>query len=375
MRFWTLVFRNVMRRKLRSSLTIFSVAIAVGSVVSLVGIATGFKDAFLTLYDSYQVDLMVTRTGSQRKLTSTLDETLNDQIDAIPGVSETIPGLIDIVSFPDLDLFVVPVSGLVPGKRAMKAFNIQDGETIQDSEEPNVILGSILAGTLGKKVGDTLEVVEEEPFTVVGVFDSEHGYENGSIVMSLKQLQRVMGREGQMTGTSIVVDDTVDEERLQEIAAEVKGMEQGISVRKPREQVENMTEIQIAIAMAWLTSTVAILIGSLGTLNTMFMSIQERTQELGILKAIGWEGRMIISMILGESIMLSAAGGVVGAASATLLVKLLTNLPATNGLIQGDVSVSVLAQACLAAVVVGLLGGLIPAYAASKMEPTAALKQ
>jgi putative ABC transport system permease protein len=374
MRFYTLVIHNVLRRKLRSALTAAAVAIAVGSVVSLVGIANGFKDSFMDFYQAADVDMVVTRSGSQRRLTSTLDESLSDKIAAIDGVREVVPGLADVVSFSEANLFVVPVSGLIPETHVFEHFRLTDGRLLLKSDVKTVMLGVDLADTLNKPVGSILEVVESEPFTVVGIFESSNVFENGSIVMPIGDLQVLMGREGQISGVSISVDEPGNEEAMDRITQQVMAMETGLSVRTTREHVESLTEIQMAIAVAWLTSTVAILIGTLGTLNTMFMSIQERIREIGILRALGWERRRIVWMILGESVMISCIGGVVGAIAAIVLVRLLTQVPAVNGLIQGRLDWIVLAQGIGVALLVGFFGGLLPAISASRLTPAQALQ-
>src|SRR5688572_19318011 len=213
MRFSSLIFRNVLRRKLRSGLTVFAVAIAVGSVVALVGIATGFKDSFLEFYNDVDIDLVVVRTGSQRRLTSTIDESLTAKIRRLPGVKNVIPGLADVVSFPEHDLFVVPVSGLVPETAIFDHFTITQGRQLRKADKRAVVLGVNLAETLGKKPGDMLDVVEGEAYEVVGVFESSNVIENGSILMPLGELQKLMGREGQISGISIVMHDHSDEQK------------------------------------------------------------------------------------------------------------------------------------------------------------------
>ena len=93
MYFITMTFRNGLRRPLRSALTLVAVALAVCAVVSLVGIANGFRDTFMEFYEGADVDLLVVRSGSARRLTSTLDEELGDRITQVSGVKEVIPGL------------------------------------------------------------------------------------------------------------------------------------------------------------------------------------------------------------------------------------------------------------------------------------------
>jgi putative ABC transport system permease protein len=374
MRFWQIVVHNVLRRRLRSLLTATAVAIAVGSVVALVGIAQGFRHAFLQFYEGADIDIVVTRSGSQRRLTSTLDERLADRIAALDDVQHVVPGLADVVSFPDENLFVVPVSGLVPGMRIFAHFRLTAGRGLVAGDRRKVMLGVELVESLNARVGGTLEVVEGESFDVVGVFESDNVLENGMIVMPLVDLQELMGREGQISGVSVTVKDECDTAALESLCERIRTLEPGLSVRTTQDHVESLTEIQIALAMAWLTSTVAIVIGTLGTLNTMFISIQERVREIGVLRALGWSRRLVTTMILGESLAISAAGGLCGEVAAWLFVRLLTGVPAVNGLIEGRIDPGVMLQGLIVAVVVGLIGGILPALAAGRLRPAEALR-
>jgi putative ABC transport system permease protein len=375
MRFITLTFRNIRRRPLRSSLTVVAVALAVCAVVALVGISTGFRQTFLSYYEGASIDLLVVRTGSARRLTSTIDESLGDRMLRLPGVREVVPSLVDVVSFPDDGLYVVPVSGLVPESRAFIHMKTVSGRSLRKDDGRVVVLGMTLADTLGKTTGDRLEIVEDEEFEVVGVYDSSNVIENGSMVVPIQELQRLMGREEQVTGFCIISEDPTDQAALDQIARQVEGLEKGITARTTSEHVESLSEIQLAVAMAWLTSTVATLIGAVGMLNTMFMSIHERTLEIGLLRAVGWSRLRVISMILSESVVLSMLGAIAGTLSAVALVAVLTNMPAVNGLIEGRTRVDVIGQAFLIAIVVGLIGGLLPAISASKLAPSEALRR
>ncbi|MGA2798390.1 MAG: ABC transporter permease, partial [Thermoguttaceae bacterium] len=95
MRFSTFIVKNIIRRRVRSSLTIIGVAVAVGAVVALVGIAIGFEQSFLSIYQRQKVDLIVQQTGSKQKLLSALPEALGDRIAALPGVKTVYSSLLD----------------------------------------------------------------------------------------------------------------------------------------------------------------------------------------------------------------------------------------------------------------------------------------
>ena len=125
--------------------------------------------------------------------------------------------------------------------------------------------------------------------------------------------------------------------------------------------------------MSWATSGIALVVGAVGVMNTVLMSVFERMQEIGILLAIGWRRRRIVLMILYESIVLSTVGGVLGAVAGTAAVKLLEVTPLLRGKIQGELSVGLFGLAFAISVGLGLTGGLYPAYRGSRLQPGEAL--
>src|SRR6516164_5759006 len=114
MHFLTIVFKNTIRRPLRSALTVIAIAVAVGTVDALVGVAAGFERTFLSLYKGVGVDLVAVRAGAKQRLNSTIDESVGDRMRQVPGVAEVIPGLADVVSFEESGLLGVVLQGLVP---------------------------------------------------------------------------------------------------------------------------------------------------------------------------------------------------------------------------------------------------------------------
>ena len=125
--------------------------------------------------------------------------------------------------------------------------------------------------------------------------------------------------------------------------------------------LEVHSEMRIMQAVAWLVSAIALIIGAIGMLNTMMMSVFERTYEIGVLRALGWRKRRIVKMILCEALVLSLAGAVVGGVGGMLLLQGLSHLPWINGLLPGGVAPIVFVYGLVIAVLMGLTGGLYPA--------------
>ena len=151
----------------------------------------------------------------------------------------------------------------------------------------------------------------------------------------------VLGKRGQITGCTVRLKDTsaegrkvrqADRGRRGRRSCGLKGKIQA-EVARPVRRRSN-TQIRRGKAMAWMTSAVALFIGGIGMLNTMIMSVFERTREIGILRAIGWRPRRVMRMILMESVLLSLGGGVAGHAGGHRPDLVLSRLPAVNGAIQ-----------------------------------------
>jgi putative ABC transport system permease protein len=153
-----------------------------------------------------------------------------------------------------------------------------------------------------------------------------------------------------------------------------QGKRLGLIALPTQEYITASSETKLVRAMAAVTSLIALVIGSIGMLNTMIMSVWERTQEIGALRAIGWRKSRVLRMILGESLLLSITGGLVGIILAWMLMQLLSHSSSIQGLIRPELSLSVVWQGLLLAMVAGVIGGIYPAYRATRLTPSKALR-
>ncbi len=380
MRFSTFVVKNIVRRRVRSSLTIIGVAVAVGAVVALVGIAFGFEQSFLKIYEKKNVDLIVQKAGEKQKLLSALPESLGDRIAALPGlkpgekaVKTVYAGLLDHIQMDELEPVGLLIQGVPPNSPLFNNWKVIAGRKLQPGDTNQVILGKSLAATLNKKPGDKLILLDDQEFQVVGVLEAGTTYEDGMMIMALAGLQKFMGRKGLVTGFSIALEDR-SPEAIERVAKSIAGLAKNLDVKTTQQLVDSTNEIRFIHAMAWVTSTVALFIGAIGMLNTMIMSVFERTKEIGVLRAIGWGRWRVVKMILMESILLSLLGGAVGTLAAMLLTNVLSRFPVAAGFIEGSLAPSVILEGFLIALGVGLLGAAYPAYRGAQLLPTEALR-
>lgn len=380
MHFCTLIGKNLFRRPVRSLLTASGVALAVGAVVALLGVARGFEDSLLQVLQGHGVDIVVTRAGKTDRMTSVLDQRWGPLVAGIEGVEKVAGALMDVVDFREANLIGVFIQGWPADSFVFEQLSVRSGRRLHPGDRQCVLLGAKLAEILQKGDGDTVEI-EMQPFRVVGVYESYNLYENRSAIMPLEDFQRLMDRQGQVMAFHVMVRQGADKSSLvEEVCRQIEtladehGRRLPLEARPAYDYVKSTLQIRQVQAMAWVTSVIACVIGAVGMLNTMIMSVFERTHEIGILRAIGWRKRRIVRMILGESLLLCLAGATLGVLAAVAGVYWLSTLPAVAGLVQGKISPVVIGQGYAIAVLVGLAGGLYPACRGAWLSPTEAIR-
>jgi putative ABC transport system permease protein len=374
MNFLTFIFKNLLRRPARSLLTIVGLAVAIGGVVSLVGVATGFERSFMDVYTSRDVDMVVNRAGGSETINNTLPQQLGDRIAKLPGVQQVIGGLLDALSFPEHNIIGAIVNGWAPDCPLFNRLTLLSGRQLQDRDQKKAMLGRVLAANLQKKVGDTVQLYAQD-FEVVGVYESPVVFENSGAVMLLDEMQKQMNRPNEISGFTVTVKKPIDEKGMDELRQRIVALQPNINATPSAEFVKNVTQIRVARAVAWLISAIAVFIGGIGMLNTMIMSVFERTKEIGTLRAIGWKKARIVRMVIGESLILSVVGAALGSIAGAALAKVVGLLPAAAAVTQGNVAFPVFIQGFAVALVVGLVGAIYPALWSANLLPTEALRR
>lgn len=366
--FGLMILKNLLRRKVRSLLTVVGISIGIAALVALVAITRGFVATFEGMMKSRGTDLSVMKANTADILMSILDQSIGEKIRAIDGVKNVAGILVDMVSIEDKPAVIV--IGTDPGEYVINHFKIQEGRTLDDSEGRGAMLGRIAATNLKKGIGNEIDM-ETDVFTIVGIFESGNVWEDGAVVVPIKTLQALIDRKNQVTVFNVKLTDPL---RADEVKKEAMTVLHGVSVMTSNEVTETNQGLQMAKALSWGTSMIALAVGAIGTMNTMIMSVFERTKEIGILRALGWRRRKILRMILGESLFLSIIGGGLGLVLGTMGVHALSNIPSLQGLIFGDLSRSLYLEAMGVALLLGIFGGFYPAYRGASISPMEALR-
>ncbi len=374
MYFGQLILKNVLRRKLRSALTLTAIATAVATVVGLRTVAVGFVDAFEQVYASHGVDLVVSRAGSADRLSSSVDMKMEDRLAQQSGVERVAGVLLETISIENRGIFGVPAMGVQRDSWMLADYKLRnDSKGFSNEAAKEVLVGAQLADRLQSKIGDKLRLIDND-FQIVGIFESPSIWENGSLILPIDELQKLTDRQGQYTYINIVLAKPWSSDTLNNAIASIQSLDAKLLPLATEKFVETDTRMNLVRAMAWLTSLIAVVIGTIGTLNSTLTSVFERTHEIGILRAIGWSKSRVIGMILLESLGLAVAASLVGIAAAGILVVTIQASPILRGLLPPQISPSIMLEGLLLAVVIGLFGAWLPAWRAVRMLPTEAFR-
>jgi putative ABC transport system permease protein len=370
MNFFTIVLRGLLRRPVRTGLTLVGISIGIAAVVALVGISRGFEQSWAQGMKARGTDIVVSNMGNALA-PKPFNADVRDRVAGIPQVAATSAIFVDLTSVEDSSMMIV--SAREWGSFSLKSLKLVSGRMPNDAMEPAVVLGQNAAEVLKKKLGDPIQL-EARELTVVGIVDGGALVENGSVILSLPLYQEISGNEGRINIIDVRATDGMDEEGIKKLCAKINAEIPEARALPAGQNVGNSQAYRFISAMSWGTSLLAVTVGVLGVMNTMLMTVFERKQEICILLAIGWKRGRIIRMVLMESALLGLFGGIVGVIIGTAGVKVMERMPAIHGLLEPDLSLLLMIVSVAIAVVVGVISGLYPAWRSSRLTPSLAMQ-
>lgn len=390
--------------KLRSGLTILGIVIGVAAVIAMLAIGQGAQDSITGSISGIGTNLLFVFSGNDqanlrniRPLTMGDADALADpfSVPSVVGVAPVIQsGDVQVAS--STDQTSATVSGVTPAYESVRNYVVAEGEFI--TEEHNLgrasvaLLGPELAEKLfGRSeglVGETVRI-EGQPFRVVGILESRGGgafgsEDNVALIPLSTARTRIIRRSG----------DRVDVIFAQAISAEAvpQASEEISQVLRTRHRTDvgaddftvfsqqDFLETASTITGVFTTflggiAAISLLVGGIGIMNIMLVSVAERTREIGLRKALGARRRDILVQFLTESSLLSLIGGLVGIFFGWVIAAAVGQFAAASGTpFDPSISLSAILLATLFSAAVGLFFGIYPANRAAALEPVEALR-
>ena len=357
--------RNLLRQPTRTFLTMTGIGIAIMAMVGLGSLADGLTEEMTTMVGAGSVQLVGIEADASIDL-SAIDTGIARRIGAFPGVQEAEGFLTGYTSLGELPFFVV--FGYHPQGRAIDDFRIVEGERLTANRQ--IIIGRVAADNLAKEVGQTVRIFDTA-FRIVGIYETGVPFEDGGGVVSLRDAQNLFGQPHKVSFLGIWLQDPGQAEA---VARAIEARFPEVAISQASEFSEDVVDLRMTRSGTWAIAFLALLVGGAGMMNTMVMSVFERTREIGVLRALGWRKIRVLQMVLHESLALSLLGGVAGLVTGVAFIGLLNADPIMAGFVRARFSAGLFFQALLTALVLGAVGGVYPAWRASRMRPVEALR-
>ena len=363
-----MITRNLYRRPMRTSLTAIGVAVGVVAIVSFSTIVHGLWDSVEGTIHINDADLLVFQADIAADILSVLDEDkTRAALLAVPGVERAVGALWHVLPVgrqPFCLTVGLHIADVGHGKSKLLRGRYP-------AEEHEVLLGKIAARVLETDVEETLEIYGET-YTVVGIFESGVVFVDGALIMNLGRLQEISGKEGQVTVFQVHTTPGVD---IDAITDEIEKQNPNVvAIGNAGEYHKADQGLEIANGMVWAVTFLAIIVGGIVVANTMWLSVSERTREIGVLRAVGWSQARIVLMIILEASGVGLIGTLLGCPAGICLAKLTTYLPVSSQFISPVFDAGPFMLALSVAVVLSVLGAAIPAWRAARISPAEALR-
>ncbi len=368
-----MIIKNLMRRKVRTLLTMAGIAIGVAAIVSLGALADGFQMGYTALLSGSKADLVVSQPNSFDLSMSSIDESLAVELITMPEI-ERISGMIQGYSEAEGQPFFF-VFGYPEDSFVLSRYRIKSGDPLTSTETRSLrgkplILGSAAAEVLKKSVGESVRV-GGVVFRVVGIYETGDAMEDAGAVMLLKDAQELLGKPRQVSLFYIKLKDPELRDRL---VQRVQRRFPNLSIGGVNELAEQSSMADFFQGYVWVISSLAVVIGGVGMMNSQLMSVFERTREIGVLRAMGWRRGKILWMIFGEALVVCFGGGVLGSLGGVLLIYLLSTSTTFFGVNLSTLRADQFLTAFAVVIVLGIAGGLYPAWRAAQLQPIEALR-
>lgn len=369
-RFGPLIRKNLWRNKRRSLLTALGVAVAVFVYVALHAAVEGMRFPLRQVGDSQL--LYAREDGRSNALASRLPQSYVTRVGDIEGVAAATGVLDTLTVLPDSGVHIF-TRGVDPeGYAAVQPLETEGASLAALREPGQALVGHRLMAQLGWSPGDDVEISELGLRAhVAGTIVEQDVDLGGHLLVRLGTLQALRGAEGEVSYVIVAATEGTDPDVL---GARIDEALRTTPVPTATASAQSYAQAIISDFRAFLLAMsafgwAAVVIVVLGAANTMAMNVRERTREIGALKAIGFTPALVLQVVLAEAICLSIGGGLLGLAGAWLAVG--NEGAAMSGIVLQPGTIWVAAALSL---LIGLLGGLLPALSAARLDTVVAMR-
>ncbi|MBX2992018.1 MAG: ABC transporter permease [Bacteroidetes bacterium] len=380
-------FRNLQSRRLTTALTILGVTLVVFVFAAVLMMANGVEKTLVAT--GSEENILISRKASNGEISSIIDgETVNiilamNQVARTPaGTPFATKDVATVINLPKTDyvgITNVTVRGVSPDAFALRPMvKIVEGRTFQWGAREIIIGNSIARRILGAHVGGTIKIGGDQ-WAIVGRFDAEGCGFDSEIWGDVLQLTDALGRSNAFSTLTLKLRSLQEFDSFKEAFKSDARLQQFVPKTERQFFEEQSETMALFIRVLGIFITVIFSAGAvIGAMITMYGAVANRTVEIGTLRALGFHRRSVLSAYLIESLMIALIGGIVGLMLASFLQFFSISTINFDSFAEIEfsfaLSTGIVISSLLFAIVMGFVGGFLPAFRAARLNIVSALR-
>ncbi|RXJ84592.1 ABC transporter permease [Arcobacter sp. CECT 8985] len=348
-----LSFKALKANRLKTSLIILSLVFSITSIFLITSISNGVISMYSSMLKS-DGDIIITQKNISDTFFSNVDIKLLKKLKKLQQVKKASALIVGASIVEDLP--IVAVYGVTKNRfnnyRLTKGIYPKNGEVL-----------------VGKSIFETLKnkkevVISNKKFKISGVFKSKIGFENGGVVLNIKDASNIFNKSASMIMLNCKIDTNIDA-----LVNKINKIDNNIQAKSTNNFVDNYNQFKIIKTSSNVISFISFCMGLLTIASILSITINQRKTEFGIKRAIGISMKKILLQIMSESIILAIASFIISICLANIALFFIKNISYLHGYVNGEISINISIFIFITSILIAVLGSIIPALNASKTDP------
>lgn len=341
------------KNRLKTFLIYLSISVAITAIFMITSLAKGIIGMYASMLKS-DGDLIVTQAKIADTFFSDVNLSVKPHIESMANVKEVYALILG--ASPINELPIAAIYGVSDNR--FKNYRLIQGAYPKQGE---VVLGKNIASRLKHP---SKVIISNRSYLVSGVFESGIGFEDGGAVLTLEDASLLFNKSASIF--LVTLKEAKDEAQTRRL---INALTPQIEAQTTHEFVEHYNQFKIIETSSDAISAVAFLMGLLGIASLLSITINERRSEFGIMRAIGKSSRFIMKILIAETFVVTFASFLTSIVVSKSLLYALAHIEKFQGYIRGELTLETLLFVFILSLVMALLGTILPAYSASKIDP------